>query len=109
MLFEKVKKLEEENALLKEKNETLEKMVEGTVEFMNGITPIQVYKCKARGNTTVKFLDGTSVKVHKMKGDKDSLETAIVYALFKKIYTKELLKHLVDTAVKVRIKKCKKD
>ena len=64
-------------------------------EFFNSITPSQVYHHKERGNTTVKFLDGTSVTVKKMAGDKDCLETAIVYAIFKKTYPKPLMKSLI--------------
>lgn len=64
-------------------------------EFFNSITPSQVYHHKERGNTTVKFLDGTSVTVKKMAGDKDCLETAIVYAIFKKTYPKPLMKALI--------------
>ena len=64
-------------------------------EFLNSITPSQVYHHKERGNTTVKFLDGTSVTVKKMAGDKDCLETAIVWAIFKKTYPKPLMKALI--------------
>ena len=64
-------------------------------EFFNSITPSQVLHHKERGNTTVKFLDGTSVTVKKMKGDKDCLETAIVWAIFKKTYPKPLMKALI--------------
>lgn len=102
-------KLLEENKELRNKVELLEKIVNGSVGFMDSITPVKVYRCKSRGNTTVKFLDGSSVTVHKMKGDKDSLETAIVYALYKKIYPKKLLTNLVENATKVRKSRCKKD
>lgn len=68
-------------------------------EFSNSITPSQVYRHKERGNTTVKFLDGTSVTVKKMAGDKDCLETAIVWAIFKKMYPNGLMRHLVKTII----------
>ena len=105
---EEVKKLIEENQQLKVRNEFLEKVTEAYDGFTSSITPVQVYRCKTRGNTTVKFLDGSSVTVHKMKGDKDCLETAIVYALFKKVYPKRLLTNLVETTKKVRKSRCKK-
>lgn len=85
---------------LENKLDQLRTMVVANDYFKASITPIKVYHHKKRGNTTVKFLDGTSVTVHKMKEDADCLETAIVYAIFKKNknYNKKLLKYLVETA-----------
>jgi len=100
-------KLEELKAL-KEKSKKQDKVIEGYDGFLESITPVQVYKCSFRRSTTVKFLDGSSVTVHRMKGDKDCLETAIVYALFKKVYPKKLLVNLVKNTVKVRKSRCKK-
>ena len=70
-------------------------IIKSKQEFLNSITPTQVLHHKERGNTTVKFLDGTYVTVKKMAGDKDCLETAIVYAIFKKVYPKGLMKSLI--------------
>ncbi len=68
-------------------------------EFLNSITPTKVFHNKERGNTTVKFFDGSSITVKKMKGDKDCLETAIVWAIFKKMYPSGLIRHLVKNTI----------
>lgn len=80
-------------------------IIKSKQEFLNSITPSQVLHHKERGNTTVKFLDGTSVTVKKMAGDKDCLETAIVYAIFKKIYPKPLMKTLIKHKIETGGKK----
>ena len=115
MKQEDIKKLEEGiNQLLKERNdlefeneqlkkwvEFLEKRLHKHIMFKLGVTPVQVYHCKTRGNTTVKFLDGKSVTVHKMKGDKDCIETAIAYALAKHYISSSGIKRLVKNLKEV--------
>ena len=81
---------------LENKIDSLYKIIKNHSKFSESITPTQVYHNKKRGNTTVKFLDGSSVTVKLMKGDQDSIETAVVYALCKKIYTKKMLQLLVN-------------
>lgn len=90
--------------------EHLSKTKDSYTEFLSSITPVKVYHHKERKNTTVKFLDNSSVTVHLMQGDKNSLETAIAYALVKKIYPKKLIEKLVDDAdiIKEGGKECKK-
>lgn len=68
-------------------------------EFLNSITPTQVLHNEERGNTTVKFFDGSSITVKKMKGDKDCLETAIVWAIFKKMHPSGLMRNLVKHTI----------
>lgn len=94
---------------LEERTDKLLKMREGYQEFLRSVTPVQVYHHKDRKNTTVKFLDGTSVTVHLMDGDEDSIETAIAYALVKKMWPKVLFKNLVKTVKEVGEEECKKD
>lgn len=104
-LIAKTEEVKKENKLLKEelisKNQLYNDLcTEYTLIFdkVNGSVPVKVYQHRKRGNTTVKFLDGTSITVKRMKGDKDCLETAIVYALFKKFYHKKILENLVKNA-----------
>lgn len=111
-LDKQVKELTEENKTLRRdllvehnKFESIKKSVSALTAEM---TPVKVYHHKGRDNTTVRFLDGKSVTVHRMKGDKDSLETAIVYAIFKKVYPKTLLESLVKDVTETGGKKCKK-
>lgn len=87
---EQVKKLEEkcakyEKALLKAGHE-LGVKTEALENIHNFMTPVAIYHSKKRRNTTIKFVDGHSVTVKKMKGDKDCLHTAIAYALSKNLY-----------------------
>ena len=92
--------VESKDSRILELSENLDKKFQKEKSFANftaSITPVQVYHNKKRDNTTVKFMDGKSITVHKTKGDKDCLETAIVYAIYKKLYTKKLLELLVKT------------
>lgn len=106
-IVKKNKILEEQNAEkdtrvleLQETIDNLNKQIVFNNKFIASITPLKVFYHKNRKNTTVKFLDGESVTVKLCKGDKDCLETAIVYAIFKKNknYNKRLLKYLIETA-----------
>lgn len=116
-LIDKTEEIKKENKHLKDeinsKNQLYNDLcVEYTLlsNKINGSIPVKVYHHKKRENTTVKFLDGTSITVKRMKGDKDCLETAIVYALFKKNYAdpNKLLKELVKNVEEVGEEKCKK-
>ena len=93
------------NEMIKARDEVISEMD----KTLKGLMPVKVYYSKKRKNTTVIFADGKSVTVHKMEGDKDCLETAIVYALFKRNYPKEILKNLVNTVIKVEENECKKN
>ena len=108
-------KLENENKglteMLSTQGDVIEKLnylKDEHAEFLASITPVKVYYHRKRGNTTVKFLDGTSVTVKRAKGDRNCLETAIVYALYKKIYPRKLLENLVANVEKTGGRKCKK-
>jgi len=105
------KEIESKDSRLLEYSEALDKQIakeKSFSDFTASITPTQVYHNKKRGNTTVKFMDGKSVTVHKMKNDKDCLETAIVYAIYKKLYSKKLLELLVKTVKETGGEECKK-
>lgn len=93
---------------MQSKLDTLSKEIVSNRDFLNSITPIKVYYTRKRKSTTVKFLDGNQVTVHRMKGDKHCLETAIVYAIFKKLYPKKLLANLVNDITYVGGRRCKK-
>lgn len=79
--------------------DALEVFKKENTEFVKSISPVQVLHNKDRNNTTVKFLDGSSITVKKRKEDKDCLETAIVWAVFKKIYDIRTLKLLVKNVI----------
>ena len=108
-LKQRIKDLEKYNNDLSEDLESLKQEHKEMVNYFSSITPVQVYHSKKRGNTTVKFGDGRSVTVHRMKRDKDCLETAIVYALFKINYPKRLLSQLVSEVTETEEDECKKN
>ena len=108
-LKKRVKELEKHNNDLSEEIERWKNNYRKSLEYFNTITPVKVYHSKKKGNTTVKFADGRSVTVHRMKRDKDCLETAIVYALFKRNYPKRLLNQLVSEVTETEEDECKKD
>ena len=103
MLADEVKKLKEEVIALKKdlsyKNMRLhlaEKTVEHYKELAKMVIPNQVYVCKARRNTTVKFLDGSSVTVKRKADEKDCIETAIAYCVLKQLMPAKDLKKLIE-------------
>lgn len=119
-----IDKFVSENEEIKSKRENAESLLNFTCEAynnlvsdhrkliqqVNGCKPVKVYHHRKRRNTTVKFADGSSVTVTRAKGDKDCLETAIVYALFKKNYDKKILEELVENAEIIgRKRRCKKN
>jgi hypothetical protein len=59
------------------------------------MVPVKIYHHKKRGNTTVVFADKSSVTVHRMKGEKDCVDTALAYAIMKKVCPKVLIKNLL--------------
>ena len=58
--------------------------------------PIKIYTHKERRNTTVIFMDGSSVTVKRKKGEKDCIETALAYCLLKQCLSASDIKKLVD-------------
>ena len=103
MLSEKIKDLEKDYAdackeirKLTIENEGLKQRVKAYKECGAMMIPVKVYTHKARGNTTVKFLDGSSITVKRKKGEKDCIETAIAYCLLKQCLTASELKKLVN-------------
>ena len=97
---------------LKEKIVSANNELKNDSKFFESITPVKVYHHKDRRNTTVKFMDNSSVTVKLAKGEKHSLETAIVYALAKKVWPKKLIEKLLEEAEVIkeeRMKECKKD
>lgn len=79
-------------------------------EMLKSMVPVKVYQHKNRHNTTVKFWNGDCVTVHLIDGDEDCLETAIAFALIKKLYPRKLIKNLVKDAeiIENEVKECKK-
>ena len=103
MLSEEVKNLEEElnnsKILIKKltlENESLKKKVEAYKHCCEVIIPNKVYTHKERRNTTVKFLDGSSITVRRKVGDKDCIETAIAFCILKQLMPAETLKKLIE-------------
>ena len=94
-LIEENQKLKDENLKLSVFKEASSAALEAFEEFRAHLIPVQVYHHKKRGNTTVVFADNSSVTVKRMKGDKDCIETAIVYALAKHYISSSGIKRLV--------------
>ena len=112
VLSEGWKKNGEELENLREKIVSANNELKNDSKFFESITPVKVYHHKDRRNTTVKFMDNSSVTVKLAKGEKHSLETAIVYALAKKVWPKKLIENLLEEAEIIkeeRMKECKKD
>ena len=116
-MIQKYEDLQQENEELKkelsvanERSKEKDRTILEVHKYIASITPVKVYHHRKRRNTTVVFLDGNSVTVTRAKGDKNCLETAIVYALFKKNYPKKLLENLVNNVEQTgRKRKCKKN
>ena len=90
-------KLANENVLLKNSLTITNNKLDEAKDFIRGTRPVKVYHHAKRRNTTLKFADGECVTVKLKKGEKHCIETAIVYAIAKKIYEKGFIKHLVET------------
>lgn len=99
-LQSKVTQLEIDLATEKSKNKVLEDT------FKNGM-PVKIMYHKSRRNTTVKFMDGSSVTVKLKKGERHCLETALAYALMKHIYPTSLIKLLIKEVEYTDIKESK--
>jgi hypothetical protein len=102
MLSEDIEKLEielfnlkNENLFLKQKLEKVRTLSKGYKECCKMVIPTKVYFHKERGNTTVKFGDGSSITVKKRKGEKHCIETAIAYCIMKQLLSTSALKKLV--------------
>ena len=103
MLTEQVKQLEEEVESLKQVNERLKTELEllkewalKAEELLKHMIPNQLFTHKERRNTTIKFLDGSSMTVKRRKGEKDCIETAIAYCVLKQLISPSELKKLID-------------
>ena len=88
-----LEKLTRENKVLKEERDGLgerlniqDKVIKELFSALRSFDVDAIYYHKQRGNTTVKFKDGSSITVHLKKGDKNCLETAIAWALMKHNY-----------------------
>lgn len=103
-----IKKLEEKDNKIVELNREsdnyrsrIKRLEELNFNLVRSLTPVKIYHHKERGNTSVKFLDGEVITVKRMKGDKDCLETALAYAITKKLMSKRafnmLIKNVVET------------
>lgn len=99
---EYIKSLEKMIDELKEKNDFLTGEILHNHETINMLTdshrhihPTRLIHTKSRGNTTIIFHDGSSETVHLKKGEKDSLDTAVAYALIKHVYPKAVIKDLI--------------
>ena len=115
-MTEKEAELEKELALLTEHKNKLDKEInelKTTINLLKNCLkkcfnsklhekPIYVWHTKKRNNTTIKFMDGSVTTVKKAKGEKDCLETAIVYALVKHKYGKKTLEKLVSSTKEVK-------
>ena len=64
-------------------------------ELSKSMIPVKIYTHKARRHTTVKFLDNSQQTVTRIKGEKDCIETAIVYAVLKQLLRGQDLKKLI--------------
>ena len=102
MISEKVKELEEELEKAKgliswqaKEIERLKKKKDEYKECCMMVIPEKIYTHKARGNTTVKFQDGSSMTVKRKQGDKDCIETAIAYCILKQMLTPEDVRKLI--------------
>lgn len=57
---------------------------------------------KSKNNTSIKFMDGKTITVHKAEDDEDSLETAVAYAIaIKVVGGKSKLQRLVKLVKEV--------
>ena len=90
---------EKEYRKLVMKNKELDALLQEYDKILKDTMPIQVYHCKQRGTTSIKFLSGNSVTVRLKKGEEDNLETAITYALVKHLFKPTIIRDLM--------KKCK--
>lgn len=103
MLAEQIKDLEDNyNEACKEirkLNSTIDELKEKVKAYKDCgrmMIPVKVYTHKKRRNTTVVFLDGSSVTVKRKQGEKDCIETAIAYCLLKQCLTQSEIKKLVN-------------
>ena len=103
MISDEVKKLEEkneelkrENAYLRMINQSMKEMLSKLENHCRKIIPNQVYTHKERGNTTIKFLDGSQQTVKRRKGEKDCIETAIAYCVLKQLMSAKDLRKLIE-------------
>ena len=95
-LEEKVEELENENQLLKDFNKALNDVIDKKDNLLKHIIPNQLYYHESRRNTTIKFLDGSSITVKRRKGEKHCIETAIAYCLLKQLMSNSQLKQLIE-------------
>ena len=98
-MTEREAELEKEIEKLKIENVTLKNKI--MIKLLHD-TPVFVWHTKARDNTTIKFASGETITVHRAKGEVDSLETAIVYALAKHKYTKKIIDKLIKETKEVK-------
>ena len=103
MLAEQIKELEEnykkaKELILKQSKEIemLKLRVKLYKDCGKMMIPIKDYTHKKRRNTTVVFMDGSSITVKRKQGEKDCIETAIAYCLLKQCLTPADIKKLVN-------------
>lgn len=103
MLAEQIKELEEKykkacDYIDKQTKEivNLKLKVKKYKECGEMMIPVKVYTHKKRRNTTVVFLDGSSITVKRKQGEKDCIETAIAYCMLKQCLTALDIKKLVN-------------
>lgn len=103
MLSDQIKKLEEDYEKALDRIKWLERdmvlrdnKLKKCMDIIRSAIPIKVYTHKSRRNTTVKFVDGSSQTVTRIKGEKDCIETAIAYCLLKQILPLRDLKKLIE-------------
>ena len=101
MISDQVKQLEQENHALKEQLKIADAVIDGyknafklAQKELDHSIPVKLYHCKRRGNTTIKFKDGSSVTVKKKANEKDCIDTAIAYAILKHLYPKSVINNL---------------
>ena len=87
--------LKKEIEELKRLKEVHKQSVHELANIFSTMVPTKIYHHKKRGNTTVVFADKSSITVHRMKGEKDCVDTALAYAIMKKMYPKVLIKNLL--------------
>ena len=77
------------------KLELIEKYRKGVNEIHDIITPDEDYMFHGKKNTSVKFKNGESITVRRMKGETDSVETAFAYIIAYACLGKKKFRQLV--------------
>lgn len=95
------KELKSEVEKLRKSEETHKQLVRELANMFSTMIPTKIYHHKKRGNTTVVFADKSSITVHRMKGEKDCVDTAFAYAVMKRMYPKVLIKNLLKNVKEI--------